>query len=52
MFRSRKRSHGEGHVRVTTLQSSKGLRERIPRTRRWPAMLNAAGRLKMRLGNR
>lgn len=52
MFRSRKRSHGEGQVRVTTPQSSKGLGERIPRTRRWPGMLNAAGRLKMRLGNR
>lgn len=51
MLRSRKRSH-EGHVKVMTLQSSKGLGERISRRRRWSAMSNATGRLKTRLGNR
>ena len=41
MFKSRKRSHDEGFVRVIrTLQSHKGLGERILRRRAWLVMLN------------
>lgn len=41
MFRSRKRGHDEGCVRVIrTLQSHKGLGERISRRRAWLVMSN------------
>ena len=41
MFKSRKRSHDEGFVRVIrTLQSHKGLGERILRRRAWSVMSN------------